>query len=38
MPAVLEFVGLYDRKVQKTKTFIRDNFFKNEKTQEFQKF
>ena len=38
MPAVLEFVGLYDRKVQKPKTFIRDNFFKNEKTHELQKF
>lgn len=38
MPAVIEFVGLYDRKVKKPKSFIKDNFFKTRKTHEKQKF
>ena len=38
MPAVLEFIGLYDQQVVKPKSFIRDMFFKTHKTHEKQKF
>lgn len=38
MPAVIEFLGLYDQQVVKPKSFIRDMFFKNHKTHEKQKF
>ena len=32
MPAVIEFIGLYDQNVVKPKSFVRDNYFKKRKT------
>ena len=37
MPAVLEFIGLYDQNVVKPKSFVKDSFFKNRKAVENQK-
>ena len=37
MPAVIEFIGLYDQNVVKPKSFIKDNYFKKRKTSENQK-
>nr|DAX76260.1 MAG TPA: major capsid protein [Caudoviricetes sp.] len=37
MPAVIEFIGLYDQNVVKPKSFVRDNYFKKRKTSENQK-
>lgn len=38
MPAIIEFVGLYEQNVIKPKSFIRDFYFKKEKLHETQKF
>ena len=37
MPAVIEFIGLYDQNVIRPKSFIKDSYFKNRKTSENQK-
>ncbi|HEY4534271.1 MAG TPA: major capsid protein [Fusobacterium sp.] len=38
MPAILEFVGVYDQKILKPKTFIRDMYFGKHEKHEQQKF
>lgn len=37
MPAVIEFIGLYDQNVIKPKSFVKDSYFKNRKLSENQK-